>query len=207
MCFVNKKGQILIELLVAIAVTAIVVGSVTELLFVSRRAGQDAARRMTQARLAEEAFEAVKAMRDQSWHSIYNLTKETQEYYPKQLASSWALTTNPADRIIIFDEADYERWIIIENMNRNSQGEIVESGGFDDPSTQKVTVTARTEGLEDLVMTRYLTRFRNDVFVQTDWSGGAGQTGPVTAPNNMYFWDDGNVDVTGTPGSIKLKSM
>jgi prepilin-type N-terminal cleavage/methylation domain-containing protein len=39
---------------------------------------------------------------------------------------------------------------------------------------------------------------------QTDWSGGSGQAAIGNA--NQYFADDGNVNVTGTPGDVKLRS-
>lgn len=41
-------------------------------------------------------------------------------------------------------------------------------------------------------------------FSQTDWSGGAGQD--LWSDPSRYLADDGNVDVTTTPGEIKLKN-
>lgn len=42
-------------------------------------------------------------------------------------------------------------------------------------------------------------------YTQTDWSGGAG-TATWATGGTHYFSDDGNIDKSGTPGTVKLRS-
>jgi len=51
----------------------------------------------------------------------------------------------------------------------------------------------------------YLTRsYNNQVFWQTDWSGGNGQTGPVPNPGNKFDTADSNINYASTTGSIYM---
>lgn len=85
--------------------------------------------------------------------------------------------------------------------------------GPKDPNTVLVGVTDSSTGLpltnatvtlSSGSFTRSLTTGRGFT-KQTDWSGGGGQTDYVT--QNKYYSDDGNVDVTTTPGQITLAKV
>lgn len=200
-----KKGQILLELLIALALSAIIFVGLGELVFSSRKTSSNVAKEQGALYLLQETFEVLKSLRDSNWHNLYDLNKD-QEYYLKRQSSGWSISGDSNDKIVSLNGIDYERYFVIQRVSRNANGEIVETGGKEDPSTLKVKVFIKANGMDDLVMSRYFTRFKNDVFVQTDWSGGPGQPGPITIPNNRYFWDDGNLDATGLPGSVKLKT-
>jgi hypothetical protein len=78
----------------------------------------------------------------------------------------------------------------------------------DDPLTQKVTVTANwlAGGATDQVnLARYLTRWGNFSVHQTDWSGGAGQEGPITNPGSQ-FSSDSNI-TTDPLGSFQIQNL
>lgn len=60
-----------------------------------------------------------------------------------------------------------------------------------------ITATAQSTGVQITLVTG------RGTWRQTDWSGGSGQT--LYANANQYESDDGNVDVTVTPGDVKLK--
>jgi hypothetical protein len=79
------------------------------------------------------------------------------------------------------------------------------SGGTFDPSTKKVTVGVRWAGSNDRFISTYLTRSKNNIFVQTDWTGGGGQLGPITSTNNKFDTSTPNIDFSTTTGSIKLR--
>jgi hypothetical protein len=111
----------------------------------------------------------------------------------------------------------YRRSFYVENVCRAISGSSTitgiypcSGGSTDDPSTERVTVNvawtlpngnAQTTSLVD-----FLTRAKNAIFDQTDWSGGGGQEGPITKPNSLYY-SGSNVDVTSTPGSFKIQNL
>jgi len=61
-----------------------------------------------------------------------------------------------------------------------------ESYILNDPSTQNITSVTAWTGNRSLTLIRYLTRSRNEVFTQTDWTEGSGQDGPFTRPTSQY---------------------
>ncbi|MCX7589930.1 MAG: hypothetical protein N2Z85_03280, partial [Patescibacteria group bacterium] len=59
-------------------------------------------------------------------------------------------------------------------------------------------------GGNDRFLTTYITRSKNVILNQTDWSGGGGQTGPITSTNSMFATST-NIDFSTTTGSIRLR--
>lgn len=213
----EQSGQILVEMLLAILIAAIIVGGAASLFYVNLKSGQKSGAKSAAISLAQEGLEAMEAVRDTTngWHNIYlppdgngsaGDKGDSYPYYIYKNGSVWDLSTNTANRDIIIDGITYSRTIYIYNASRNATGdrEIVASGGIDDPSTQKIKVKVSQSDGKDIVFEEYLTRWKNNTFPQTDWSGGSGQAGPITSPNASYASDDGNID-TGTAGNIKLK--
>jgi hypothetical protein len=104
----------------------------------------------------------------------------------------------------------YTRYFYIDNISRDISMKNIEgsyNAGHDDPSTQKVTVVVSwSNNAESLTMTQYLTRWHNITCNQTSWVGGALGT-PVNCPTTNYGSHDGNMDTSGTAGSLKLKEL
>lgn len=97
----------------------------------------------------------------------------------------------------------YTRYFYFDNVSRDASGNISGSGA-NDPSTKKATVVYGWPGGPTSSFSTYLTRFRNNVFEQTDWSGGPGQNGPVTSANNKFSTST-QIDYSTTNGSIMIK--
>ncbi len=212
----NQKGQMLIEILLAVLIAAIVIGAASSLGYVGLKSGQSSGAKSAAVSLAQEGLEAIQAIAESDWHNIYlppdgsgssSNKGESYSYYVYKNGASWAISSDIAKRDIMINGNTYARVIYIYNVSRNAAGdrEIVASGGIDDPSTQKIRVTVSRAGEASVSASEYLTRWKNNVSVQTDWSGGAGQAGPIAAPNNMYDSDDGNIEINNPAGSIKLK--
>ncbi len=97
---------------------------------------------------------------------------------------------------------------------QNLQLVLIPQTGNPNDNTLLVTVTDGVTGLPlsgaDIVVekggevTQYLTTGRG-FLNQTDWSGGSGQD--MFVDPTAYYSDDGNVDVSGTAGSVKLKKF
>jgi len=100
---------------------------------------------------------------------------------------------------ISVNSATYTRWFSVENVNRDSNGDITESGGTEDPSTQKVTVHVQWQELGDtasISLTEYYTRwYKNVSSVFTNWRGPSDVEGPITAPNSSYSTTTGSIAV------------
>jgi concanavalin A-like lectin/glucanase superfamily protein len=95
----------------------------------------------------------------------------------------------------------YSRYFYLSDVSRDTAGNIVSSGGKYDPSTKLVTVVYSWSGGPVSTMSTYVVRGRNNVFSQTDWSGGPGETGPITSTNSQ-FASSTNIDYQTSTGSI-----
>jgi prepilin-type N-terminal cleavage/methylation domain-containing protein len=117
-----------------------------------------------------------------------------------------ALSADEVQRL--WNSTAFTRYFNIENVSRDSNGDIVTSGGNNDPSTQKITVyiewptTSGDTGQVSVV--DYVTRWANRVFNQSDWSGGSGQTGVITEPNNRF---DNATSISNPAGSIRIEGL
>ena len=85
--------------------------------------------------LAEEGIEAVKVIRDRGWTDNISTLDTDQIFYLEFNGTSWyATTTN------VFIDSMFERTVLLENVERDINSDIVETGLDVDPETRKVTV-------------------------------------------------------------------
>ena len=112
----------------------------------------------------------------------------------------------------IYKSQSFSRRFFVENVCRTNDGaysitEIYPCAGLvEDPSTQRITATAEwiTGGKSyESRLTEYVTRWKNRIFHQTDWSGGSGFDGPIDSPDRT-FSSSTNIEDDATPGSIKI---
>jgi hypothetical protein len=109
--------------------------------------------------LAEEAMEAVRKLRDESWTTNIVSKAAGTTYYPNISSNKWVLqTTNP------LPTSFYTTTIVFSNVNRDASSNIATSGS-NDANTRKVvvTVTWRESGVDKTVpLTAYITNFLNN---------------------------------------------
>lgn len=208
--FANKnsgeKGALLLELLVVISLLAIILSVGSQAMLVSMQSGKVSGERDVATALANEALEAVRGVTEEKWQNIYNLTKSSQHYQATSTAPSgkWSLTTG--DEAVVLNGTTYTRYLIIENVLRDTTSRaIVTSGGEDDPSTQKITVTVLWPNADAVTISDYFFRWRNRTCNQTSWAGGAG-SGAKNCPDTTY----GSIGPIGTEidtagGTLKLQ--
>lgn len=108
----------------------------------------------------------------------------------------------------------FTRYFYVENTCRTNDASSSISGvascaggSADDPSTQKVSVIsqwATLTGTNSLSLADYVTRWRNTIFQQNDWSGGASATGTYTSPTNL-FSSSSNINSTGK--SLRIQGL
>lgn len=115
--------------------------------------------RIKAALMSEEGIEALKFLRDEQWSNISNLSLST-DYYLQFDGADWNITPTPQ-----FTDPRFERKFAVENVNRDTNGNIVPSGGTLDGGTKKIimTVSWRTqEGTTTKNLSAYLTNIFND---------------------------------------------
>lgn len=178
------KAQSLIEILVAIAVGVILIGSSAILIGVSLNSYNMIRQHLQANFLIRQEAEAIQALAHNNWHSIANLEKQS-DYQINLSEDIW--TIDSGQEIDNINNVSYKRHFQIYDVNRDGNGNIVQIGN-DDPNTLKITIFL--EYGNDSTSTSisfYLVRsFNNQVFHQSDWSGGDGQEGPIPNPGNRF---------------------
>lgn len=176
--FRNAKGQSLVELLVAIAVAAVMIPAIL-VGFVSSREGQaQQSQRLLAVPLLKEAEEAVRSVREKGWSNI--ATNGT--YNPIVSGGTWGLATGSAST------NGYTRSIAISDVSPL------------DPSIKKIvaTVSWNTPFASSVSSTTYLSRYiSNAEFIQTTQADfNVGSKSGVTVTNTS-----GGEVVLGAGGS------
>lgn len=155
---VSESGFGLIEIVIASAVIGAVFIGVAGFLLFSQSATSKARRSTEAVSLAEEALEAVRKLRDESWtNNIANKTVGTT-YYPNISGSSWVLqTTNPTPT------SYYTTTLVFSAVNRDGSFNIATSG-TNDPDTRRLvaTVSWNDSGPRSVAITTYITNFNDN---------------------------------------------
>lgn len=153
----NKKGILVIEILIVIAVIGIAFSAIFGTIAFSLK-NLNLLKETTRANvLAQETMEQVRNFRDETnWNNngLAVLTTNVN-YYPQKSGTpvQWQLVLGTE----LVD--GFARRVVFENVNRDSSGNIIESGGTEDPDTKKVTVFISWQSQEIQVVT-YLTNWK-----------------------------------------------
>lgn len=153
----KQKGIALVEILVVIAIIGVAILSLYELVVISRATTSNQLRRTQALALAQEGVEATRNLRDQGWSANIEPLSTGTDYYVTLSGSSWALTTtNPGPIDTLFT-----RTLVFENVNRDANSNISESGSSD-PDTRKVTATVswtERDKARTATLATYITNF------------------------------------------------
>ncbi len=196
----EKRGALLLELLIAISLLAVVMSVAANGVFLSMRSNKVSGERNVANALAAETLEAVRSVAEENWANLYGLTKWTQHYYPAQSAGKWTLVAG--DEVVTQNGIAYTRYVTIGNVSRDTTTRNIETtyiAADDDPSTQQAstTVSWNTGSAASVTFSNYYFRWKNLTCAQTAWTtGGTGNTvEPCTAAT--YDVKDAAVNVTG----------
>ncbi len=219
----HQTGQSLIEVIIGATIAGIFILGASNLLSISNIGSYRNKEQQTATFLAQELVENVSAYADAKWYcvsvgscaatkGIYNLNKgSTNKYFLANMPFEWM----SGEETVAVSNINYIRHFFVENICRNPDGSIagVQSGTcggvtVEDPSTQKITVVIKwTTGGQNfnLKLEKYIARIRNAAIVQTDWSGGSGQSG-LYSDVTKYDIATGAADggATGLKGTIKI---
>lgn len=200
----RRRGQSLIEVLIGIAVGVVMIIGVAIIITSSLKSSADAGRVQASTALAKELLENVRSWAEGDWHTVFSLsTSSANRYYLNMQTSPFATSTG--SETIVAGGITYTRSFFVDEAHRDGSGNIVVASGIPDPSTRKVTATVSwPTSNTPTTLAEYLTRHTEKIFIQTDWSGGGGQSGPIPLPNSA-FSNATSADYTSLPGSLKIQ--
>lgn len=197
-------GQSLVEILIAVGVSSLLIGSVVTTYIVSLKSNATARIAAVATQLAQESFDNVKALSEANWNAIYGVTKNS-DYYLNLTGGAFVVT--PGVQTVAVNTDTYTRSFRVVNVERNPSGEIVATGlGVDDPSTQLVTVIVGWTVAGSPGSTQvggYISRVKNSSFRSTNWSGGGFGEGPFVGQTTTFSAST-NIDWSSLPGVIKV---
>ncbi len=217
----NTRGQSLVEILIAIGIGAILIGGATTAIIAILRSNLETRNVQIATSLSQEYLDSVQSLAESNWHTIYSPPSSkgvSSQFYLTASSTSFVIVTGTTSTVI--EGRTFTRYFSIENVNRNlcGAGEISTDasstctsglgsvGITDDPSTQKITIIVNWPENRSISKAQYLTRNIDRVFVQTDWSGGPDQEGPIISANNK-FASSTDIDYTTSTGSIIIQEF
>lgn len=134
---ISQKGAGLIELLIAIAIIATSFFSIAQISIMAMTAAQDRTDKAKALALAQEGIEVVRTMRDGSFTNNIGTLTFGSTYYAVISGGKWTLSaSNPG---VLLNK--FTRTVVLSNVSRDINDNIVTAGGTNDPKTKKVTAS------------------------------------------------------------------
>jgi len=205
------EGQSLFEILIAIGIAALIIGSATTAIVISIRSEKNNVASQKAYAIAEDMLNNARSYSEADWSTLYNQTKGSgTQYYLEVTAtsststtlgitsgtSSTTFTSSSTEENII-----YTTWFAIEDVQRNSNQAVVGGGGTNDPSTQKVTVHVSWPvggDTREITLVQQLSNIKSNTAKSDNWSGSGGSASTVVKFGPDYFSKTNNIVVNAT---------
>lgn len=195
------RGQSLVEILVAVPIGTLLILAAAALITPALKANLQASNAQAGAALAKELLDNINVWSEGNWHNIAGLATSSAYHYYLNTSSS-PFSSSTGDESVVVSTTTYKRFFYVDDVYRDVNGAI--SGTYYDPSTKQITVGYSWPGTTTTTVSAYLSRSADRVFVQTDWSGGPNQSGPITSANSQFASSSANMNYSSTSGSIYL---
>ncbi len=206
----RREAQSLVEVLIGIALGALLIVAGATLIVPALRTNQQVSNIQAQTELAKELSDNVKAWAGGNWNNILSVaTGSAHAYYLFATSSPFAATSGI--ETVVLGSTSYNRYFYVNDMYRDGSGNATSStavGNSYDPSTKQVVAVTRVVSSTNAATTTfmmYLTRNANSGVDQTDWSGGSGAGGPATLVGNQFASSTSNVVYNSPAGSLTLQ--
>lgn len=187
----NQQGLSMVELVVVMSIIGVFFVGVSGILIDSLHNLTKIEARSRAYFFAQDAIEAAKNIRDRNWDEIENLEIGTV-YHPLRSGDEWTLVAG-AETI-----SNYTRGLVLADVLRDSEGNIVMEGGTADPLMRQVKVTVTwPDQDQEVVLANYLTH----------WQYSYNFVHYITQTNKSDFERSivqNNVDVSSSPGNVLL---
>ena len=203
-----RRGQSLVELLIATSVIILLIGGAVTAVSVSLRSGRENKFFQTASFLAQELLDNLETLAASDWHKVDGFGVDALSP-----ATAYRVTPPPfgvasGEESIVDGGVAYARYFNVDWVSRDALGviEVVHDPSKNDPSTLKITTRVEWGNGSRVEMIRYLTRDRARATLQSDWSGGSGQLEPLVDPGR-YDTASAGIDTTSESGSIRLSGI
>ena len=127
-----KPGSSIIEIIIALGIFIIIAASSVVIILGSFSTTRLAKEKIKATLIAQEGLEAVQSIRNQDWANLV-----TGTYGLEESTGIWGFASNPD----IDSSGKFIRQIIVSDVERDINQEIVSSGGTIDEDSRKATVT------------------------------------------------------------------
>lgn len=182
----------LVETVVAMGLFIVFVSAAGPLLSQSYRANRLGGETSAATAFAQEGLDAARSIKNQGWTTF---AAATGVHGVTSGGGTWAFAgTSDAN-------GKYTRTVTVSSVNRDVSGNIVATGGTDDPDTKKVDSTVTwsfgTGRNESLTQTTYLTNFHKSIGATCLWTAPTVLAtlnigGGAVAANGVTLSADGN---------------
>ena len=154
----RAAGFGVIEVLIASGIIGATIFSLYYVFVLGTRLSVDAGNKISANFLAEEGLEAARFLRDSSWtDNISGLVSGTAYYLSfDKINSAWSITAGAQAPV----DGTFYRKLTVENVSRDSNDNIVSSGGTLDPGTKKINIEvawANRGATSTILLSTYLT--------------------------------------------------
>ncbi len=183
----KNSGQSLIELIVAIGLGIIFITGAIGALTVTLRLSSETNKGQPALELSRETAQQLRTLVNNDWHVLDSLTKDgSTRYSISNTASFYAIETG--SKPVSLNSIDYSVYFVLNDVYRDENDEISETGTID-PSTVKATAISSWQNFgeeNDVRFVTYLTRIKNRVWIQTDWSSGPVGESTDVSPSTRF---------------------
>jgi type II secretory pathway pseudopilin PulG len=202
----TQKGQMLVEILVAVAIAGIVIGGVATVIGTSLVTGKKTKQITAANGLAQQDMEAIKTLAQSSWINLYcpplgtcpGDKGATSTYSVILSGGSWVFQSGRATTTV--DGLDFGHYFYVENVSRDAGGNIFMVRGeldSEDPSTQRVTVYITWSNGSEFTISEYIMRTGSAYFIDRGWVEGNLNDGPYTRSAGTYSTSSGDINIEG----------
>lgn len=158
----KSNGFGLIEIVVVTAVITITLFAFLQTGIVAIKLLRAEKQNLEAMMLAQESFEAVRSIRDESWTGNIAPLTNGIPYYPVVISNKWALTTTDPGLI----NGKYTRYVIFDQVVRDAQDKI-SSTGTTDNGTRKLTARTTWDS-KQIELVTYITNFQESLTQPTE---------------------------------------
>lgn len=155
----EQKGQSLIELLMAMALSAILIPALLTAMTSTREGRAQLEQRVQAIAVLRESYEAVRLVKEKDWTTF----SKNGTYHTAVLDNFWTME----DGAINID--GFNRSVVVSDVYRDEIGAISEAGGVLDPSTKKVVIRVLwgEPYSSSIELPFYLTRYKSLLYKET----------------------------------------
>ncbi len=144
----ENKGLSVVEIVVAAAIVLIVVTAASQVWQLYFKVTRTSSEKTQSALLTEEVAEYIGTLRNRSWNNLISPLPLNTPIYVRWNGSSYATSTTP----IPFKDG-YSVRVTFYELMRNTDQDIVLSGGFADPKSRHMKIEVGSENATNIFTT------------------------------------------------------